>query len=437
MDMASMTVSGLGGSGLDVNSIVSQLMAIEQQPIDKVTTKEATYTAKLTAYGTLKGGLSALQTATTSLTNAARFQTTKATPSDSTALSATASSTAAIGTYSIDIGKLAQAQLLAAAGQLNTTDTIGTGTLNFDLGTISNGTLDSKTGKYTGASFTSNNSGTRAVTIDSTNDSLGGIRDAINSANIGVTASIVNDGNASPYRLVLSSSNSGVANSLKISVTGNQALSDLMSHDPANDTGQNLSETITAQNAQITVNGIAASKSSNVVTDVINGVTLNLLNQTTSTKSVSVARDAGTVQTSLQAFVTAYNDIAKSLHDLSAYDASTQSAAVLQGDFTPSMIKSQLQNAISASNSNITSSVRTLSQIGVSFQRDGSLSIDTAKLQSAVDSNPGDVAALVAAAGGSLGKLLDSQLNSSNGQIAGKRTASILKSRCWILGRPT
>ncbi|MCX7175492.1 MAG: flagellar filament capping protein FliD [Proteobacteria bacterium] len=423
--MASITASGLG-STLDVNGIVSQLMAIEQQPITKLDTKEADYQAKLSAYGTLKSGMAALQDATRSLTSTASFKTLKATPSDSSLLSASASSTAVAGTYSIDISQLAQSQKLAAAGQTSPTTVIGSGTLTFDFGTITDTlppSFNSTAGKYgAGTGFASNNT-PRTVTIDNNHTSLSGIRDAINAANIGVSAVIVNDGSSTPNRLVLTSDNSGVANSLKISVTdevaGSTALSDLLAHDPANDVGQNLSEKITAQNANITVNGIAASKSSNTVTDMIHGVTLNLLKKTTATASVTVASDTSGIKSALDAFVKAYNDVAKPLHDLSAYDPSTKTAAVLQGDSAVRSIQSQMRNVIADTPAGITGSFKSLSQIGVAFQKDGSLSIDATKLQNAIDSNAGDVATIVATTGGKLKTLLDSQL-SAGGPLATK-----------------
>ncbi|MFA6444430.1 MAG: flagellar cap protein FliD N-terminal domain-containing protein, partial [Sterolibacterium sp.] len=254
------TASGLGSS-LDVNGIVSQLMAIEQQPLKKLDTQEVDYQAKLSAYGTLKSGLSSLQDATTSLTNTASFQTYKASPSDSSVLTTSANSTAVAGKYSVDITQLAKEQNLAGVGQLTTTDAIGSGTLSFDFGTIAGGALDATTGKYTGASFTSNGAGVRTVTIDGTSNSLGDIRDAINAANIGVTATIVNDGSATPYRMVLTST-SGAANSMKISVTGDQALADLMTQDPAS--------------AQQQITAIGQADTTSLIGDGVTTTTLSL-----------------------------------------------------------------------------------------------------------------------------------------------------------------
>lgn len=401
-----MALSSAGiGSNLDVNGIVSQLMSIEQRPLKLIDLKEASYQAQLSAFGALKGSLSSLQNASIAMSSETRFQSLKATSSDTSVLSASAASSATAGTYSVEISKLAQAQKLAAAGQANLTDTFGAGTLTFDFGTTS------------GTSFVSNESGTRTVTIDSTNNTLGGIRDAINAADIGVTASIVNDGGTTPYRLVLSSDTTGLDNSMMITVAGDASLSSLLEYNPAGT--KNLTETVAAQNAEMKVNGLSISKSSNTVTDAINGVTLSLLNTTTSAISVTVARDTSSITTALDSFVKAYNDANKTLRDVSAYDANTKQSAILQGDAAVRTIQNQMRNLLNTPQSGATGAYKTLSQIGVSFQKDGSLAIDSSKLQSAISSDVAGVSSLVAATGKSADALLDSVLGSA-GSIAAR-----------------
>lgn len=411
------------GSNLDVNSIVSSLMAIERQPLNVLDTKEASYQAKLTAYGTLTSALSTFQTAVAGVNDAAKFNALKATPADATVVTASASSTAVPGSYSLEVTQLAQAQKLVSTGQASSTAAIGTGTLTFDFGTISGGTFDTGTGKYTGASFTSNGSGSKTVTIDSSNNTLAGIRDAINSANIGVTATIINDGSATPYRLALTSNTTGAANSIKIS-GGDVGLSALLGHDPANDTGQNLSQTVTAQNAAFKVDGVPVTKSSNTASDVIQGVTLNLLKTNVgSPTTISVARDPATVKSSVDAFVKAYNDINKTLSDLSAYNSTTKQAAILQGDSTVRSIQYRLRSTLNtalAGNASYTS----LSQIGITFQKDGTLAVDSAKLQSAIDTNAADVAGVFAAAGKATDSLV-SYASSTTNTKAGTYTVSV------------
>lgn len=392
------------GSNLDINGIISQLMSIEQQPLAAMARKEASYQSKLSAVGNVKSALSTFQTAVKSLSDMSKYQAVKVTPADASIATATGTSGAVPGTYSLDISKLAQAQKLVSAGQASTSAEIGTGTITFDFGTIKlgAGSFDSATGKYTGASFESGGTGTKTITIDSTNNSLSGIRDAINSAKMGVTASIINDGDpTAPYRLVLTESNTGKAHSMKLSVSGAPELGTLLNHDPAG--VQGFSETVTAQNAEFKVDGISITKTTNAVTDVIPGVTLNL-GKAPGTTNVTVARDTTAVTGAVGQFVFAYNQINQTLRDVSSYNSTTKQAAALNGDATVRAIQSQIRGVLSTPIAGGAGTFSVLSQVGVSLQKDGTLAVDNAKLQSAIDSNFGDIAGVFAA----MGKATDS-----------------------------
>ena len=239
------------GSNLDVTSIVNALMQVEQVPLNDLNQKEASYDAQLSAYGTVKGALYSLQSALSSLSALSTFQAMSATAGDTSIVTASADSSATLGSYAVQVGQLAQAQTLVAAGQASNTQSIGTGTpttITFEFGSITGGTLTN--GTYSGAAFTQD--GTAAsgtVTIDSTNNSLQGMRDAINAADIGISASIVNDGSGSPYRLLLQSSSTGASHSMNISVSGDPALAGLLSYDPS--ATQNLTQLTAAQSAQL------------------------------------------------------------------------------------------------------------------------------------------------------------------------------------------
>ena len=418
-----MAISSPGiGSNLDVNSIVTQLLNIERRPITILDRREAGIQAKITAFGSLQGALSSFQTAARGLSDASKFLAFKSSSSDITVAGVSASSIATAASYTLDVTTLAQAQKLVAVGQATANATVGNGTLSFDFGTISGGTFDSITGKYTGAAFASNGGGIKTVTIDNTNNSLQGIRDAINSANIGVSASIVNDGSAAtPYRLVLTSANQGVANSLKISVSGAGALSNLLAQDPA--TTQNLSQTITAQNATFKVDGVSISKSSNTISDVISGVTFNLLKPLAST-TLAVARDTQTVTSSVQAFVKAFNDVNTTLTSVSDYNAATQQGAILQGDSSVRNIQNQIRNTLNTTIAGLGGNLTALNQIGVSFLKDGTLALDSTKLQNAVNNNFTDIAGLFAAVGKSSDSLV-SFLSSGASTLPGNYAVSI------------
>ena len=398
------------GSNLDVNSIVTQLMSVEQQPLTTLAKKEASFQAKLSGFGTLKGALSQFQTAVAALSDISKFQSVRATPADATTASASATASAAPGTYALEVSKLAQAQKLAAAGQASDSAAISNGVISFDFGTIAGGSFNSTTGKYTGAGFTTNGSGIKTVTIDATNNSLSGIRDAINKANIGVSATIINDGGSSPYRLALSTTATGNSNSLKISVAddvagGSTALSTLLNHDPAG--SQAFSETLAAQNAEFKIDGIAISKNSNTVSDAITGVTLNLTKTNSGSPSnITVARDTASVLSSVNAFVKSYNDISQTLRDAAAYNATTKTGAILNGEATVRTIQNQIRNVLTAPVAGGASAFTLLSNVGVTLQKDGLLAVDSTKLQAAMDSNFSGFAGLFAAAGKSSDSLV-------------------------------
>lgn len=401
-----MATSSVSSSGIDVQTLVSQLMTVERQPITRLNNQENSYQAKLSAYGTVKSAVSTFQAAVQKLNSTSSFQVLKATPADTSILTATASSSAVAGTYSLEVSSLAQSQQLVAAGQASSTATIGGGattTLSFDFGTISGGTFDSVTGKYTGASFASSGGGVKTVTIDNTNNTLEGIRDAINTANIGVSATIVNDGSGSPYRLVLSSNTSGASNSMSISVSGEAAIGSLLSNDPTGT--QNLAQTVTAQNANLKVNGISVTKSSNTITDAIQGVTLNLLSKTTSATTLTVSKDNSATTASAESLVKAYNDLYSVLKGISAYDPVTKTGGALQGDSSIRSMMSQLRTILSTSVSG--GAYSTLAEVGITTQAGGTLKLDSTKFTAAVNSNQADVANLFASSGGYANTLND------------------------------
>lgn len=401
-----MAISAPGlGSNLDVNSIVSQLMAIEQRPLLLLDAKEADYQTQLSAYGQMRGALSALQTAVGGLADLGRFQARSATVGDGTVLSATAGSSAAQTTYEITVTQLAQQQSLSAAGQASQSTALGSGAatvLTFQFGTISGGTLTD--GIYAGATFTQNGAiPTGTVTIDASNNSLQGIRDAINAANIGVTASIVNVGGSDPYRLVLQSAAGGSGSSLKIGVSGDATLESLLGYDPAGT--QNLTQTVVGQDAQLTVNGLAVSSGSNRLADVIEGVALTLSKPGATTLTIS--NDTTGAQAAVQGLVKAYNDLNNLLRELTRFDAETQNRGVLVGDSAARTIQSQLRDALSAALTGSGDSLRTLSQVGVSFQKDGSLALDSGKLSQAIATDPAAVGRLFASGGSASDSLID------------------------------
>ncbi len=388
------------GSGLDVNGLVTKLMSVEQQPLSRLTTQETKFQASLTALGSINGALSGLQTAALGLTSASAVVQ-SASVGDAAVLTTTAASDALPGKYSVTVNKLAQPQKLLAAGAASTSATIGTGsdaTLTFSFGTIdiTHGTLNADTGLYTGASFATNAAKAPvAVLINSSNNTLAGIRDAINAAGAGVTASIINDGGASPYRLTITSNEMGLANSLKISSSDGSAgpIGALLAYDPAGT--QKLSQTQVARNADLTIDGVHITSASNTVAGAIQGVTLNLVKEAAT--DVTVERNISGITDSVRALVSAYNSVT------TAISGPTAKGAVMQGDSAVLGLQRQLISLL-GNVPNSGGAYTRLSDLGIGFQKGGTLVFDSAKLGAAMAANSVDVVALTTA----LGKAIDS-----------------------------
>jgi len=659
------TVSSAGvGSGLDVSGIVSQLMTVESQPLLRLQQKEASYTATLTAYSSLNSALSTFQTTVSGLSDVTKFQPLSATPSDSSILSATATTQASMGSYSVNVAQVAQAQSIATKGQSSISSSIGAGattTLSFQFGTISGGsfgsasvtgsklsntvassgiaanslsingttivtdastnsakalatainfklgtttvtataapnavggastpfgtqaaatnitledghssayslsvggvaiyqatqsndgtnaaitaanidsggaahvsgelslasgavqtalsnqgitvtgsaaggdlkftsangdnlnvveTITSGTGAtgtgfnaetingntsntvyntssvslsssnaitvaganptsaglttgntpngiYTGASFTQDatqSSGT--VTINNTNNSLQGIRDAINVANIGVTATIVSDSSSSPYHLVVTSNTTGAASSMKIGVSGDASLANLLAYDPTSASGQKMTQSLAGQDAALTVNGIAVSSSTNKVSEAIQGVTLNV--SKAGSTLLTVSRDTSSVQTNVNAFVSAFNSIQKTLATATAYNISTGAKGALQGDSTALSIQNGIRNVLTKTVSGLSGGLNAFAQIGVTFQKDGTLALDNTKLQNALSNHFNDVAGLFATVGTTSDSLINyAGANLSTTPGSGAVTVTQLATQGYVAG---
>ncbi|MDP2266848.1 MAG: flagellar filament capping protein FliD [Thiobacillus sp.] len=404
------------GSGLDVNGIVSQLMAAERQPLAALNKQEQAYNQKLSAFGQVRSALASFQTALQGLSRD-KFQALSATSSNSLALSASASGKATAGSYQIEVQQLAQQQKLSSAGFTSPDSVIGSGTLTIQFGSYDSGLN----------TFTANAAkATQSLTIDPANNTLAGIRDAINSAKAGVTATIVNDGSAAGNRLVLTSTDSGAANSLKISVTdsdGNGLDSSGLSalaYDPTvgatPDSGKNLGQVAAARDALLTIDGIAVSKSGNTINDAIAGVTLTLAQTNVGQAlSLNVSRDTKTITEAVQSFVTAYNSASGTLKRLTAFNGAGAQNGILLGDSTARGIQVQMRNML---NTSVDSggALTTLSQIGVSFNRDGTLVLDNTKLNSAIDTNFDGIFALFAKAAKATDSLVSFSTSTSKTQ---------------------
>jgi flagellar hook-associated protein 2 len=377
------------GSGLDINGLVSKLVAAEGQPVTtRLDKREASLQAELSAYGSLKGALSSFQASVSGLTGIGSFSQRSATSSNSELFSVSASTGAAAGTHSVEVKQLAQAQKLASAGFTDATSAIGSGTLTFQFGDPTKPA--------------------QSITLDAGNNTLEGIRDAVNAKNIGVSAAIVN-GDAG-YQLVFSAKESGADNALKITVSedplagSNTDLDGLsqLAYDPAAGvgSGRNMSEVAAAQDAIAVINGITVSRATNTLSDAVDGVTFTLKKAEVGTSATaSIALDTASVANAIKGFVAGYNKLASTVGTLGNYNAETKKGGVLLGDSALRGITSQLRSVLGSVVYGMNDGVRSLSDIGIKTEANGSLKLDEAVLQKAITNNFDSIGRLFTAIG--------------------------------------
>jgi flagellar hook-associated protein 2 len=359
--VAGLSVSGIG-SGLDINSLVTQLVAAERGPnADRISRREIKVTTQISALGTLRGSLSTFKSALETLKGATGFEPRKATVSDDDFFTATVGTAAAPGTYDIEVVALAKAHQLASAPYASgPTAVVGTGTL-----TITSG----------GNTFN--------VTIDSTNNTLAGIRGAINSAtgNTSVQATLIHEEDGT--HLVITSRKTGEANGIEISTTGGDGGLSALVYDP--DGVQNMDETQPNQDAHIRIAGFDHYSTTNTVAGAIDDVTISLKKAEEGTfVTLDVANDDTEVMNRVKAFVNAYNTLYQAMAKLRSYNAETKVAGPLLGDSMLNGIEEQIRRGLTDNVSGLTGSYRTLASLGIAKQLDGTLKLDETKFKAAL-----------------------------------------------------
>jgi flagellar hook-associated protein 2 len=398
----SITGSPISTGPIDVNTLVSELMTVESQPLRQLQSQQSGVQAKLSAYGQVQSALSSFDTAVSALKLGSGFQAAQATVTGS-GVGATVSGTPAPGSYAVTVSSIAQAQAAASAPLAGASTVVGTGTLTIQLGTYNAGanTFTAQSG-----------SGPVSVTINSSNDTLGGIAAAINGAAAGVTASVVTDNSGS--RLVLSSTSTGTANGFKLTVadsdgtnTDASGLSQI-AFDPtaAAGAGKNLTQTQTAADAQYSINGLSLTSSTNSITTAVSGLTLNLTQAppsgSTLQAQITVGSDTNAVTNNVNSFIQAYNSLVNLESSLTGYNASTNTASTLTGETPMFELSSQLRSILGSQMSGGASGAPSwLAEVGIDFQSNGTLSLNSAKFASALSANPTGVAKLFSNATGS------------------------------------
>ncbi|MEQ8764005.1 MAG: flagellar filament capping protein FliD [Planctomycetota bacterium] len=399
--MASGSGISFGGlaSGLDSQAIIQTLVNLERRPITLLQQQKTNFNRQIDLFGTFETRLNSLQTSLENLRDEDSFKKFNASTERAAVVTASASGNALGGVYDVSVKQLAQQTRLSSQGYADLeTTTVGSGTFQITVGDT-----------------------TTDITLDSGEDTLNDLKDAINSSDAEVRAEIVNVGGSEPYKLVISANESGLDNAVTLDASGlsggTQALS--------------FTEIQSAQDAIFDLNGITdLQRSSNTLTDVIEGVTLNLFSvsegnetdgYTATTVTISLDRDA--MAESARGFVNAYNDVARFFRDQGRFDADEATSAPLFGDFTLRSIQSSLRSRFSEVFEN-DGSFNSLASLGFKTKSDGFLEFDSADYKDALETDLGSVADLFQA-DGSIGDqlvdYLDTVTDTADGLIKSRR----------------
>lgn len=375
--MPTISFGGLG-NGLDFGQVVDQLVKVAQLPVDRLNKKKADLNTKFTDLTTVSTKVAALQSAAQALRLATSFDKTTVSVTDSTVLSASTSSSATTGTYTVRVVQLAQSHQIASKAAK----------------AVSSSTADIVSGGSAAFTFKVGSGSNQTVTLGPTG-TLTDLRDQINDLGAGVTASLINTGTeaAPAYRVILSANSTGSDNAITIVADG----TDL---DLLNGSGTGGVDTLAAaQNAQIQVgdqalNPMTIERSSNTISDAIPGLTLTLTKTTgTGTVQVSVIQDPDAVKTNIKALATAYNEVVKFINERSTYDVATKQGGVFFNESSAKTVLSRLRAALSSPVGGATV-YATVGQIGFKTERDGTITVDDGQLTTALSTNYGAVKAL-------------------------------------------
>ncbi|WEJ70692.1 MULTISPECIES: flagellar filament capping protein FliD [unclassified Pseudomonas] len=404
-----MTITGTG-TGLNIDNIVQTMVAAEKAPKqNQLDTLEKATTTKITGIGSLKSALSTFQTALEALNKTANFQARSATSSKNDLIGVTATDKAGIGSYQIEVKQLAAASKVALAAIPANGDkaaTFGQGTLSIKLG----------------------DTALPDIKIDSSNNTLAGVRDAINTAgkDAGVSATIITDEHGS--RLVLSSSKTGAGKDISVAVSGDDGsgsakLTDLAFTPPAVPTDPTIQDPpavsdpsgarmlVRSKSAELTVDGLKITSESNTVTDALEGVTLNLkgVTEASTPVTVGVSLDQSGVKKNIQSFVDAYNALVSTINSQTKVtkvgDDKAPVTGALVGDATARAISASLHQELV--NVQGDGKIRALADLGITTQTDGTLAIDSTKLDKAVTGNFDEITALFTGDNGLAARLTD------------------------------
>ena len=383
------SISSLGiGSGILTNDLLDDIISANRKPVEQRLNAEKQETeAKLSAFGQFQSAISSLEEPAQALTDPTALRSFKGESSDEAVSVSVDDAVAEKGSFSVNVDQLAEAQALASNTYADRDSTpVGTGDLTFDVGDAST-----------------------TITLDENNNTLNGLASEINNSDTGVNASILNTGNG--YRLVLNADDTGVDNAMTITANGDAALDDFN----FNADTKNLTETRAAKDAQLTVSGVAITRSSNTIEGVIDGVTFNISGKTDTPANVDITQDLEDPTSKVQELVDGFNKVQSTANKLTDFDQETGEGSILSGDSAIRSTMNQLRRDFGQIVPGLeNASVRSLADIGITTDfNTGKLEFDSTKFEEKLQENPDDVTALFA-----------NQGRASDGQVEFVRSSS-------------
>jgi flagellar capping protein FliD len=411
-------IESLGiGSDLLTSDLVENIINADKAAGDRrLTTRQSVIDAKISAYGEIQSKLFDFSETIVVLADDSNAGATKSESSDETILTATATTSAPSGTYAVEVQRIAKANSLVSEPYTSVTETVGKGELTFSFGT----TAFNGGGGYD--SFTTNpDAATQTITINDGNNSLQGLRNAVNDADFGVKASIVFNG--SGYVLQMTSAETGENMSMEIvakdenGALATTGLSNFAFNKNQDTPGNNLTQTQAGQDALLNVNGLAVTRSSNEVTELIDGVTLNLKSANVGEEvSITVGADISAISGNIQDMIDTYNDFQETYKELTAFDETKSTGSLLLGDSTLRGINNQVKSILTSTVSGISgTSFRSFSELGIFTDQNNSfkLSFDSSKFLKGLNEDRESVSGVFA----TQGTTTDNRINYSNESV--------------------
>jgi len=400
--MSSFTIGGLS-TGIDYNTLISKLIEAKSQPIKLLQNKKTSYNDKMSKYNSISSKLSSLKSAAEKLKTSSNFYAKAASVSDSTVLESTVTSSAAVGNYSVTVTSLASEEQEVHSGVTAST-------------TVINNSGSSKVFQYTYA-------GTQRSLTVADGTTLEDLRDLINedTSNPGVTATIVNDGvGATPYRLIIKGDDTGAANSITVdagtTLDGSGSTTDFRS--------ATFTQTKDAADSDFTIDDLQIKRSTNAITDVISGMTINLKKDGVDASSkITVTANRDAIKAQINEFVTAYNGVVDLISSNSAYDSTTKVGGALLGEGTARNIKNQLRTMISGTVSGQPDDMNILAQLGITTNsKTGQLVVNTSTMDTKLSSDLDDVAALFTTASTGIANQIYTYITNTTSTVDGSLT---------------